>query len=244
MSGQTPSWSKSSILFSKKVSHDVRAQIKAVFPVADFDHNCMHLGHPLLISHRDKNKAYDFIYQKFKTRLTLTKANTLNHAGRLTLIQSVFASIPIYYMANILFSKKFLAKLTSVIRNFWWQGVQKRTTKKPIRYRSWETICKPKKEGGLGIRKLELVNKGMLINTAWRLVHDSDSTVAKIIKTKYCPYASLWTATSYVPKSIFWSSMLNIRNHLEHNITFQFVKGNTFIWNQPCAPFGGRCMTA
>jgi len=76
----------------------------------------------------------------------------------------------------------------------------------------------------------------MLINTAWRLVHDSDSTVAKIIKTKYCPYASLWTATSYVPKSIFWSSMLNIRNHLEHNITFQFVKGNTFIWNQPWCP--------
>ena len=125
MSGQTPSWSKSSILFSKKVSRDVRAQIKVVFPVADFDHNSMHVGHPLLISHRDKNKAYDFIYQRFKTRLTLTKANTLNHAGRLTLIQSVFASIPIYYMTNILFFKKFLAKLTSVIKVFWWQGVQK-----------------------------------------------------------------------------------------------------------------------
>jgi len=112
MSGPIPNWSRSSILFSKKMCYDVRAQIKVVFPVADFDQNSMHLGHPLIISHRDKNKTYDFIYQKFKTRLTLTKANTLNHAGRLTLIQSVFASIPIYYMANILFSKKFLAKLS------------------------------------------------------------------------------------------------------------------------------------
>jgi hypothetical protein len=77
--------------------------------------------------------------------LSKTKANTLSHAGRLTLIQLVFASISIYYMANILFSKKFLAKLSSVIRNFWWQGVKKNNKKKPIHYRSWETICKPKK---------------------------------------------------------------------------------------------------
>jgi len=92
----------------------------------------MHLGHPLLITHRDKSKAYDFIYQKFKSRLTLTKANTLNHAGRLTLIQSIFASIPIYYMANILFTKKFLARITSIIRAFWWQGVQKEQQKNPF----------------------------------------------------------------------------------------------------------------
>jgi len=173
------------------VSHTVRAQIKAVFPVADFNHNTMHLGHPLLISHRDKNKVYDFIYQKFRSRLTLTKANTLSHAGRLTLIQSVFASIPIYYMANILFSKNFLAKFTATIRTFWWQGVQKEQQGKPIHYRSWDTICKPKNEGGLGIRKLELVHKGMLINRAWRLAHNPNSTVAKIIKAKYFPYGSL-----------------------------------------------------
>ena len=52
-----------------------------------------------------------------------------------------------------------------------------------------ETICKPKNEGGLGIRKLELVHKGML--TAWRLAHNPNSTVAKIIKAKYFPYGSL-----------------------------------------------------
>ena len=175
----------------------------------------MHLGHPLLISHRDKSKAYDFIYNKFKTKLTLTKANILNHAGRLTLIQSVFASIPIYYVANILFTKKFIAKITAIIRTFWWQGVRKGQEKKPIHYRSWEFICKTKKEGGLGIRNLKLVNKGMLINTAWRLVHNSDSFVAKIIKSKYYPQAFLWTATTYVPKSIFWSSILSTRHRLE-----------------------------
>jgi len=93
---------------------------------------------------------------------------------RLALIQSVFASIPIYYMATILFSKNFLAKITTIIRTFWWHGIQKEDYKKHIHYRSWDAICKPKKEGVLGIRKLELVNKGMIINSARRLVHDSD----------------------------------------------------------------------
>jgi len=197
----------------------------------------MHLGHPLLITHRDKDKAYDFIYQKFKSRLTLTKANTLNHAGRLTLIQSVFASIPIYYMANILFIKKFLANLTAIIRTFWWQGVQKDQNKKPIHYRSWDACCKPKKEGGLGIRKLELVNKGMLINTAWRFINEPETMVAKIIKAKYFPNASLWTASAHIPKSTFWSSILSIRHHLETHVTIQFIDGNTSIWNQPWSPF-------
>ena len=174
MSGQTPSWTKSSILFSKKVSEATKTQIKVVFPIADFKPNTMHLGHPLLISHRDKSKAYEFIHQKFKSRLTMLKANILNHAGRLALIQSVFASIPIYYMATILFSKNFLAKITTIIRTFWWQGIQKEDYKKPIHYRSWDAICKPKKEGSLGIIKLELVNKGMIINSARCLVHDSD----------------------------------------------------------------------
>jgi hypothetical protein len=222
--------------FSKKVTQSQRAQIKGIFPVQDFKTNTMHLGHPLLISHRDKSKAYDFIYSKFKTKLTLTKANTLNHAGRLVLIQSVFASIPIYYMSNILFTKKFIAKIKTIIRTFWWHGVQDDQHKKPINYKSWDAICKPKK-GGLGIRDLELVNKGMLISTAWRFVHKPDLVVAKIIKVKYYPTASFWTAATYTPKSTFWASILAIRNHLEKNVTIQFINGDTCIWNQPWCTF-------
>lgn len=228
MSGQTPSWPKFRYFLVKNVSETTKAQIKSPFQVNDFEPNTMHLGHPLLISHRDKSKAYDFIYQKFKTRLTLTKANNLNHAGRLTLIQSVFSSIPIYYMANVLFCKKFIAKITAIIRTFWWHGIQKDQQKKSIHYRSWDAICKTK-EGGLGIKKLELVNKGMLINTAWRLVHNPDSFLAKIKKAKHFPYASLWTAPTYIPKSTFWASILSVRHHLEKQVTIQLIEGNTSI---------------
>jgi hypothetical protein len=63
-SGQLPNLQKSSILFSKNVPQNIRNQIKSIFPVADLLPNTMHLGHPMIFSHKDKNKAHDFIYNK------------------------------------------------------------------------------------------------------------------------------------------------------------------------------------
>ena len=131
-SGQTPNWSKSGILFSKNVTSQVKEDIRAIFPAPDINSSFVHLGHPLILPSKDRSAAYAFIYDKFKSKLSTYKANHFSHASRLTLIKSVFSSIPVYYMSNILFSKKFLAKLTAIIRNFWWTGVQDDQTSKSL----------------------------------------------------------------------------------------------------------------
>jgi hypothetical protein len=95
-----------------------------------------------------------------KQKLMAYKANRLSHAARLTLIKSVFSSIPVYYMSNILFSKKFLAKLTTIVRSFWWTGVKDESTTKSLCLRAWADICIEKKIGGLGIQNLQAMNQG------------------------------------------------------------------------------------
>lgn len=165
-SGQTPNWGKSSILFSKSTPEEVRQNILTIFPVSLMNSSTKHLGHPLLVSAKDRNAAYSFIVDKFKSKLTTYKANSLSHAGRLALIKSVFASIPIYYMSIMLFSKKLIAKLTAIIRKFWWTGIQADGGKKGMALRSWKDICKPVSEGGLGIRDLMAVNKSILVQSA------------------------------------------------------------------------------
>jgi hypothetical protein len=77
--------------------------IKGTFPVATLNPSTIHLGHPLLFTHKDRNRVYAFILNKFRAKLTTIKANKLNHAGRLTYISSVLASIPIYYLSIVLF---------------------------------------------------------------------------------------------------------------------------------------------
>jgi hypothetical protein len=81
------------------------------------------------------------VFEKFRSKLSTYKADKLSHAARLELIKSVFTSILVYYMSNILFSKKFIAKLTSIISNFWWTGVREETNSKNLCLRATKDIC-------------------------------------------------------------------------------------------------------
>jgi hypothetical protein len=81
---------------------------------------------------RVRNKAYAFVINKFRAKLTTIKANKLNHAGGLTYINSVLTSIPIYYLSIVLFSKTFIDKIIVIIKRFWWAGVQEDNASSPI----------------------------------------------------------------------------------------------------------------
>jgi hypothetical protein len=235
-SSQTPNLNKSSILFSHNVPTCIKDQITSIFPVPNLIPNTMHLGHPMIFTHKDKNRAYNFIFSKFYAKFSTLKANKLNHAGRLQYITSVLCSIPVYYMSTMLFSKTFIHKINSIIRNFWWAGVQAENPTNPIAFRSWDDICKPKNQGGLGIRDMELINKILLINTAWNLITDKNPFLSNILKAKYHPNSSFWTATSAGPRSVFWSSVLQIKPLLEENSIIQIHAGNSSIWSTPWMP--------
>ncbi|WVZ69708.1 hypothetical protein U9M48_018453 [Paspalum notatum var. saurae] len=137
-SGHTLNWAKSSIMFNKLVTQQQKNMATPFF---------------LLIN---QTAAYNFILNKFRSKLTGLKADTLSHVGHLVYINSVLASIPIYYMTNILFPKDFLGKITSIIRNFWWKENQQEGITKPICFRAWEDICQSKHMGGLGIKNISM----------------------------------------------------------------------------------------
>lgn len=232
-SGQTPNWDKSGILFSKKTPSHIKHAINHIFPVPILDSNARHLGHPLFVTNRNKFIIYRFILEKFKAKLTTLKANKLSHAGRLTLIKSVFSSLPVYYMATILLSRKLLSKITAIIRKFWWTGVKEGQDKNPLCLKSWKDICRPIDEGGLGIRDIQAVNKSLILNSAWRLVTNPQDQIAQILKGKYFPNSSFWDAPNNTSKSVYWSSVLHIRKTLKSSVTWQLGDGNISIWNQP-----------
>jgi hypothetical protein len=228
-----PNWNKSAILFSKWVNHQVMQDIRQIFHVPDIDTNTIHLGHPLILPAKDRAVAYNFIYGKFKSKLTTYVANKLSHAARLELIKSVFSSIPVYYMSNILFSKKFLNKLTAIIRRFWWTGVKEEDNARSLCLRAWADICTPKQEGGLGIKNLQATNQGLILSAAWRLAKDPETQLALILKSKYHPDTSIWRAKSNVPKSAFWSAILKVKHLLMSASFYQLLEGNISVWSSP-----------
>ena len=73
------------------------------------------------------------------------------------------------------------------MRRFLWGGVE---ANDKISCVKWDNICKPKLEGGLGIKDLNLFSLALLGKWRWRLLHDRDSLWAKVLKAKYdgeCP---------------------------------------------------------
>lgn len=126
--------------------------------------------------------------------------------------------------------------MTSIIRIFWWTGVQDKSSK-PLYLKAWSEICRPKAEGGLGIRDLGDVNMALLSSTGWRILTEEESTTSKVLKAKCFPHSSFWKASSHVPKSAFWTSILKVRPSLIQSCEYQIYKGNTYIWNTPWVPF-------
>ena len=193
----------------------------------------IHLGHPLILRAKNRASAYNFVLDKFKSKLNTYKADKLSHAARLELIKSVFSSIPVYYMSNILFSKKFIAKLTSIIRTFWWTGVREENNTRSLCLKAWRDICAPKKDGGLGIRNLQAVNQSLILMAAWRIAQNPNDNLHKVLQSKYFPDSSIWRPKPNAPKSAFWASILKILPILKAHSFYQLTEGNLSIWSSP-----------
>jgi hypothetical protein len=139
-------------------------------------------------------------------------------------------------MANIMFTKKFLSKLTAIIRTFWWIGVREESRTKALCLRAWKDICAPKSEGGLGIRNIQATNQSLILSTAWRIAQQPESQLYNILKAKYFHDTSIWRAKPNVPKSAFWTSIIKILPLLAKHSFYQITTGNISVWSTPWCP--------
>ena len=120
-------------------------------------------------------------------------------------------------MSTILFSKTFIEKINTIIRRFWQACVQEEQATTPIDYRSWDDISKSKEQGGLGIRDMELINKSLIIHSAWNVTTNKNPLLTAILKAKYYPANSFWTAPTTGSHSVYWSSVMHVKQHLHNN---------------------------
>lgn len=65
------------------------------------------------------------------------------------------------------------------------------------------------------------------------MITNPQEQIAQILKGKYFPNSSFWDAPKNISKSVYWSSVLNIRKVLRHSVTWQLGEGNISTWNQP-----------
>jgi hypothetical protein len=99
------------------------------------------------------------VEERFEKWLSSWKGKLLSVGGRLTLINSVLSSLPMYMMSFFSIPRGVLKKLDFFRSHFFWQGDE---NKRKYRRAKWSILCQPKEQGGLEIHDLHLKNVALL----------------------------------------------------------------------------------
>lgn len=121
------------------------------------------------------------VIDRCKAKLSGWKASMLSIGGRITLIKSVLASMPLYFMSISHMPKGVKADLDKIQRNFLWGGSEGR---KKLHWVDWNTVCKHKSEGGLGIIDLEIQNRALLTKWIWQYSKEQGSLWRAVIQER------------------------------------------------------------
>jgi hypothetical protein len=139
------------------------------------------LGLPAGINPR-RLVMWESVVDTMAKRLNSWSGCLLSYGGRLTLINSVLASLPLYFFSFYKAPVGVIKQLNRIQRNFIWGGG---TEDKRLCWVKWDQICRPKDEGGLGVKNLETFNRSLLSKWKWRFIQEGEAIWANLLQFRY-----------------------------------------------------------
>lgn len=118
--------------------------------------------------------------EKVPQRLSGLNAMHLSLGRRIT--QSVIQTILIYSMQITKIPSGIRDKIDQACRHFIWSEAAE---KKKLSLVKWDNICQPKRCGGLGFKKLSLMNDALLMKIGWGLTSSPNSLWVKVLSSKH-----------------------------------------------------------
>ncbi|XP_026383886.1 uncharacterized protein LOC113279410 [Papaver somniferum] len=116
-----------------------------------------------------------------EVKLASWKKEFLSKAGRLVLIRSCLASLPIYFLSLIHLPVSMEKRLNQLMRRFLWDSNE---DIRKMCWVSWIKICKPKKLGGLGVKDLRSTSKALKAKWIWRYAREKKALWRKVVQEK------------------------------------------------------------
>ena len=147
-------------------------------------------------------------------------------AGRLTLVRSVLASIPIHVLAISKIPEHVTNILDRLLRDFLWGS---KMGKRLLHWVNWDNCTKSYDEMGLDIRKFQDLHVLFNIKACWNLLQRS-SLWSQFCAAKYCIDRNGWYAPVPSFCSTRWKSLMNVMPWVVANSLWQIDKGNSSFW--------------
>ncbi|KAL0333107.1 UNVERIFIED_CONTAM: hypothetical protein Scaly_2212200 [Sesamum calycinum] len=235
MSGLKINPAKSQIILSRSVQQE-RQQILDYLGFQEGTLPIKYLGIPLTSSRLTMSDCRPLI-DKVEARLAGWNHQNLSYAGRLQLIKSVLSTLHMYWASAFILPKGILKILEKKMRRFLWHGSGNAKV-------AWEQICKPKQEGGLGIRSLMIMNQALMLKQLWRIIqNDGTSIWVEWIQRHRLRQSTIWTFNG-ATGSWGWKKLLKLRPLLQRGVIYKVGDGASFsLWQDVWHERGPLCLT-
>ncbi|KAK4422000.1 hypothetical protein Salat_2150700 [Sesamum alatum] len=125
---------------------------------------------------RLKVTNYSPLVDRIADSISKWSAKSLFFVGRLELITSVIQGVECYWLQCFPLPAAVVDKIHRLCRNFLWNS-----KRAPV---SWEQICHPKEEGGLGIRHIQSWNVALFARVLWNVHRKADTLWVKWVNEK------------------------------------------------------------
>ncbi|KAL8107498.1 hypothetical protein AgCh_024056 [Apium graveolens] len=188
------------------------------------------LGVPLISSQLSTNDCMPLIERLLSKMVNWTNF-LLSFAGRARLIKVVLNSIQAFWTNHFLLPKGVHRHIRKLLTRFLWKGDTKKKGGAKV---SWQKLCLPKYEGGLGIRDPEEWNHSQLLCHLCKIVSRKDSLWVQWVLSTHLKHSSIWLVTMPNDCSWIWRQILQLRDSARRFISFDIGNGaNTFLWMDP-----------
>ncbi|GKB02067.1 RNA-directed DNA polymerase, eukaryota, reverse transcriptase zinc-binding domain protein [Tanacetum coccineum] len=220
VSGLVPNLGKS-IIFFGSISERDKLDLLQVMPFKCGKFPVRYLGVPLLAKKLGVGDCKVLI-DKVEDRINNWRNNALSYTGRIQLIASVLASMQMYWASVYLLPTTVINDLEKLFKRFLWNAGDSAKGKARV---SWKVVCKPKDQGGLGIKSLKQWNEVLMIRQFWKIIEDKNSLWAKWVNRVKLRNKSIWEVKVDKCDSWGWKTMLFIRDKIRNHVWYDIGDG-------------------
>ncbi|XP_075095162.1 uncharacterized protein LOC142173464 [Nicotiana tabacum] len=226
ISGEMINKDKSSYYMFSKVSNGLFQAVGAITGFARGKFHFTYLGCPIFYTRRRKD-YYEDLIKKVKVKLHSWKGKLLSFGEKATLISSVLQSMPVHMLSVLDPPNNILGHLHKTFARFFWSIKEEGRSR---HWASWQNLCLPREEGGLGFRSLHDVSRALFAKLWWRF-RTTKFLWSNFMCNKYCK-KELPIVVHFRGGSHVWRQMLNAREEVEHEIVWELKSGTTNIWHE------------
>ena len=155
---------KSNIIFGGDCSHSQQACLD----ITGFTEGKLpfrYLGLPITASRLSKGECTTLV-EKITARILVWTSRHISYAGRLVLVNTVLFGMFNFWAQVFIIPQAVVSQVNQICRNFLWGGD---AGYKRVPYIAWETLCTPRKQGGLGVKNLNLWNIACIAKLVWAI---------------------------------------------------------------------------